>query len=64
MVLDLLIVAAFVVYSVSVGLRHRRTASQNLEEYFLAGRTLRGWRSGLSMAATQYSADTPCWSPG
>ena len=59
MLWDALIVAAFIIYSVSVGLRHRRQASQNLEEYFLAGRTLRGWRAGISMAATQYAADTP-----
>ena len=34
-------------------------ASQNLEEYFLAGRTLPGWKAGISMAATQFAADTP-----
>jgi len=37
----------------------RRKASENLGEYFLAGRKVRGWRAGLSMAATQYAADTP-----
>lgn len=57
--LDLAIVAVFVLYSVAVGLRSRRQASLGLAEYFLAGRTLRGWRAGLSMAATQYAADTP-----
>ncbi|MBD3220831.1 sodium transporter [bacterium] len=57
--IELAIVLAFVAYSVTVGLRARRAASRNLEEYFLAGRTLRGWRAGLSMAATQYAADTP-----
>ena len=56
---DALIVVAFVVYAVSVGFRNRRQASKNLEEYFLAGRTLPGWKAGLSMAATQFSADTP-----
>ena len=56
---DILIVVAFIVYAVSVGLRHRRQASKNLEEYFLAGRTLSGWKAGLSMAATQFAADTP-----
>ncbi len=56
---DVLIVAAFVAYAVSVGLSHRRQASKNLEEYFLAGRTLPGWKAGLSMAATQFAADTP-----
>jgi len=57
--LDALIVLAFVAYSITVGLRHRRRASQNLEEYFLAGRRVPGWQAGLSMAATQYAADTP-----
>ena len=57
--IDGLIVLAFVVYAISSGFRSRRQASQNLEEYFLAGRTLPGWKAGLSMAATQFAADTP-----
>lgn len=57
--LDAGIVAAFVVYSVASGLRYRRQASQGLEEYFLAGRSLPGWAAGASMAATQFAADTP-----
>jgi solute:Na+ symporter, SSS family len=57
--LDLLIVSAFIVYAVSVGFRSRKKASENLQEYFLAGRTVKGWRAGFSMAATQFAADTP-----
>ncbi|MBD3401310.1 sodium transporter, partial [candidate division GN15 bacterium] len=57
--LDLLIVLIFVVYAVSAGFRARRKASQNLQEYFLAGKTLKGWQAGFSMAATQFAADTP-----
>lgn len=57
--LDICIVSAFVLYAVLAGLRNRRRASRNLEEYFLAGRTLSGWQAGLSMAATQFAADTP-----
>jgi len=57
--IDLLIVSAFIVYAVGSGIRNQRTASQNLEEYFLAGRSLAGWKAGLSMAATQFAADTP-----
>ena len=57
--LDLLIVLAFVVYAISSGLRSRRKASKNLQEYFLAGKTITGWRAGISMAATQFAADTP-----
>ncbi|MCH7521684.1 MAG: sodium transporter, partial [Candidatus Marinimicrobia bacterium] len=57
--IDLLIVLAFVVYSISAGFRNRAKASTGLEEYFLAGRSLKGWKAGFSMAATQYAADTP-----
>jgi SSS family solute:Na+ symporter len=57
--LDALILLAFVVYAVAAGLRARRRASQSLESYFLAGRRLSGWQAGLSMAATQFAADTP-----
>lgn len=56
---DALIVVAFIAYAITAGFRHRRQASKNLEEYFLAGRTLPGWKAGLSMAATQFAADTP-----
>ncbi len=57
--LDILIVLAFVAYSVSSGFRARKAASRDLEEYFLAGRKVPGWKAGMSMAATQYAADTP-----
>lgn len=57
--IDLLIILAFIVYSVNNGFRNRAKASKNLEEYFLAGRTIKGWRAGFSMAATQFAADTP-----
>ena len=57
--IDAVIIVAFVAYAVNAGLRNRSKASKNLEEYFLAGRTLPGWKAGLSMAATQFAADTP-----
>ncbi len=57
--LDLIIVLAFVVYAVAFGLRARRKAARGLEDYFLAGRSVRGWQAGTSMAATQFAADTP-----
>lgn len=57
--LDLAIILAFVVYAVGAGLRARKKASENLREYFLAGRSIEGWRAGFSMAATQFAADTP-----
>jgi Na+/proline symporter len=57
--LDLLIVLAFVAYAVTAGFRSRSQASRDLHEYFLAGRSLPGWKAGTSMAATQFAADTP-----
>ena len=57
--LDLVIVLGFVVYAVGAGLASRKKASEGLGEYFLAGKTLGGWRAGFSMAATQFAADTP-----
>ena len=57
--IDLLIVLAFVIYSISSGFIAKKKASENLNEYFLAGRTIKGWRAGFSMAATQFAADTP-----
>lgn len=57
--LDLAIVLGFVAYAVTNGFRARRKASRGLDEYFLAGHSIEGWRAGLSMAATQFAADTP-----
>jgi len=57
--IDLIIVLAFVVYSISNGFHNQSKASENLEEYFLAGRSVKGWRAGFSLAATQFTADTP-----
>ena len=57
--LDWIIVLAFISYSLFEGFRSRRQSSENLSEYLLAGRTIRGWRAGFSMAATQFAADTP-----
>ncbi len=56
---DVLIIVAFIAYALYSGLRARAVAGRSLEEYFLAGRTLPGWKAGCSMAATQFAADTP-----
>jgi len=57
--IDIVIVLAFIAYSINNGFRNRSRASKSLEEYFLAGRSIRGWRAGVSLAATQFAADTP-----
>jgi SSS family solute:Na+ symporter len=63
-VIDAVLVAAFMAYALAIALRSRRQASEGLEAYFLAGRRLGAWESGLSMTATQYSADTPLLAAG
>jgi Na+/proline symporter len=63
-VIDALLVGAFVLYAAIVAARSRRQASEGLEAYFLAGRRLSRWESGLSMTATQYAADTPLLAAG
>src|SRR5690606_25738781 len=62
--LDLALVLAFVAYSVTAGFLNRKAASEGLESYFLAGRSMRGWQAGTSMAATQFAVDTPLTAVG
>ncbi|MEO1172908.1 MAG: sodium transporter, partial [Myxococcota bacterium] len=57
--LDVFILFAFIAYALYSGFTARSAASVSLDEYFLAGRSLPGWKAGLSMAATQFAADTP-----
>ena len=57
--LDTAILLGFVAYAIASGLRSRGIAGESLEEFFLAGRSLPGWKAGISMAATQFAADTP-----
>lgn len=57
--IDIIILVAFLAHAISAGFRAKDQAGQDLEEYFLAGRSLKGWQAGLSMAATQFAADTP-----
>jgi len=57
--LDWLVVAAYVVVTVGVGLWFRKRASRSEADYFLAGRSLPWWVLGTSMVATTFAADTP-----
>ena len=41
--LDLIIVLAFIAYAIYSGFQSKDEAGKNLEEYFLAGKTLKGW---------------------
>ena len=57
--IDWTIIAAYILFSVGVGLYFTKRASKNTEEYFLSGRTLPWWIVGTSMVATTFAADTP-----
>ena len=58
-VLDWVIVCTFLVLILVIGLSFSKSASKNLESFFLGGRNLPWWLAGLSMVATTFAADTP-----
>jgi SSS family solute:Na+ symporter len=61
--IDWVIVAIYLVASLLVGLwLARRNRSE--ADYFVAGRQLKGWLAGASMAATTFSVDTPLYVAG
>ncbi|MBI4435836.1 MAG: Na+:solute symporter [Candidatus Omnitrophica bacterium] len=57
--IDWLIILAYFVLSLSIGLYYTKRATGSLTEYFVAGRTLSWWLAGTSIVATSFAADTP-----
>jgi Na+/proline symporter len=57
--IDWLIIAAYMVLALVIGLAMSRRAGKSMEEYFAAGRALPWWLAGTSMVATTFAADTP-----
>jgi len=55
------IIIAYNVLSLIVGVVMTRRAHRSTEEYFLAGRALPWWIAGTSMVATSFSCDTPLY---
>jgi len=55
--LDWLIIAAYLLSLIALGLYYRRFAETGLTHYFLGGRNLPGWLNGISNAATCMNAD-------
>ena len=61
--IDWVLLGAYLVFTLVLGLwLARRNSSE--DDYFLAGRSLNGWLSGASMAATTFSIDTPLYVAG
>ena len=57
--LDTVIVAAYVLTTLAIGIAFCRRGSRSMDEFFLSGRTLPFWLAGASMVATTFAADTP-----
>ncbi len=57
--LDWVIIAAFFVVSLAIGLAVSKKAGSSVSEFFLSGRNMPWWLLGISMVATTFSADTP-----
>jgi SSS family transporter len=57
--LDLAIIATYIVGSLAMGLYFARRATRSFEEYFVAGRSLPWWLAGTSMIASSFAIDTP-----
>lgn len=61
---DWLIVLAYLMISLVVGLYFTKRAGTSLEGYFVANRSLVWWLAGTSIVATTFSSDTPLFVAG
>ncbi len=57
--IDWVVIVAYFVVALGVGLYFRRRAGQSMAEFFVSGRALPWWVAGTSMVATTFAADTP-----
>ena len=57
--IDWIIIVAFLLLSLGIGLAFRNRASKSLTDFFLGGRSLPWYIAGISMVATTFAADTP-----
>lgn len=57
--IDWLIVIAYVLFALTVGVVYAKKAGKDVDQYFLSGRSLPWWIAGTSMVATSFAADTP-----
>ena len=57
--LDWMIVGAYFLLSLAVGIWASKQAGKDTQSFFLAGRNMPWWLLGVSMVATTFSTDTP-----
>jgi Na+/proline symporter len=60
MILDYAVILTYLALMLGIGLYYRRYAGTNLDNYFLAGRSVPGWLNGISYSAALVSADAAC----
>ena len=58
-VIDWLIICAYFVITLAVGICASKQAGKDTKSFFLAGRNMPWWLLGVSMVATTFSTDTP-----
>ena len=57
--IDWLIVIAYMIFVVLIGIKMTKRASGGIEDFFLSGRNLKWWLIGTSMVASAFASDTP-----
>ncbi len=57
--LDWIVIAAYFLFNLGIGLYYSRRARGSTSEFFLSGRDVPWWLAGTSMVATTFAADTP-----
>ena len=57
--IDWVIIGAFLLLSLLIGLYASKSSGKSSKEFFLSGRSMPWWLLGVSMVATTFSADTP-----
>jgi len=61
---DWLVVGAYFLVNLLIGLYFRKKASASTNDFFVSGRQVSWWLAGTSMVATTFAADTPLWVTG
>ncbi len=56
---DWVVIAAYFLFNLGIGLYYARRARGSTSEFFLSGRDVPWWLAGTSMVATTFAADTP-----
>ena len=57
--LDWIVIAAYFLLNLAIGLYYARRARGSTTDFFLSGRDVPWWLAGTSMVATTFAADTP-----